>query len=215
MNDPVIYLYAPERNFLAPYFEREFDNYIVVTEAPNTKIEGAVMVSSANPTTDWQKREQAFAEMCLQKQVEPCILRVPDVVATGMTGLPMRLARGIARGTLMHIKGNEAVISLIHGVDVAQYGKALIGKKVCVNITDGTQTTIDQLIDALAYRLKDKMIFSLAPRWARLLYGKEFYTQMTTSNIIDDKEARALVPDIVLHPVTEYLTTHVYDDESL
>lgn len=215
MNDPIIYLFAPERKFLAPYFEREFADYRVVTEAPNTKIDGAVMVSTANPTSAWLSREQAFATMCYQKQVEPCILRVPDVVATGMTGLPMRMARGIARGTLMHIKGNEAVISLIHGVDVAQYAKALMGKKVCVDITDGTETTVNQLIDALAYRLKDKMIFSLAPRWARLLYGKEFYTQMTTSNIIDDSEARTLAPNVVLHPVTHYLTTHVYDDESL
>lgn len=217
MNEPVLYVYAPGHQFLIPYFEREFSDYIVVADPPAVKLAGAVMVSSAlvDTKSPWPHREEAFKKMCAQNSVAPCILRVPHVVATGMTGLPMRLARGIARGTLMHIKGNEAVMNLIHGVDVAQYAHVLMGKDVAVNITDGTETPVDSLIDALARRINDKKVFSIAQRWAKLLYGNEFYLQMTTSCTVSDSEARAIAPEVHLHPVTEYLTTHNYDDESL
>lgn len=218
MNPPsTLYLYAPGHYYLMPYFEREFSDFAVVSDPPVGKLDFAVMVSTADICKDSERerREDMFKRLCAQRGVTPCILRVPHVVATGMSGFPMRMARGIARGTLMHIKGNDAVIPVIHGVDVAQYAHALLGKDVVVEITDGTQTTVDQLIDALARRIKDKTVYSLSPKWARLFYGKEYYTQLTTSQHVDDTLARQLAPDVVLHPVAEYLTTHIYDDESL
>lgn len=230
MNTPTLFINAPVHHFLLPYFEREFADHTVVDEAPATKIDVAIMISSTdiyklnecideateiNLESVWVRREEAFRTLCAQKGVNPCILRVPHIVATGMSGLPMRLARGIARGTLMHIKGNEAIISLIHGIDVAQYARALMGKDVTVNITDGTNTSVDLLIDALARRINDKKVFTLSPRWARLLYGKDFYEQLTTSLRVNDAKARKLAPEVNLHPVTDYLTTHIYDDESL
>lgn len=217
MTPPTLYLYAPGHHYLLPYFEREFSDSVVVSDPPVGKLNYAVMVSTADvcKDNDRDRREEMFKRLCAERSVAPCILRVPHVIATGMTGLPMRMARGIARDTLTHIKGNEALIPVIHGVDVAQYAHALLGKDVEVEITDGTQTTVDQLIDALARRIKDKTVYTLTPRWARLLYGKEYYNQLTNSQQVDDSKARALAPDVVLHPVAEYLTTHVYDDESL
>lgn len=217
MRTPTIYINAPNYSFLMPYFEREFQGYTLVADPPAVNIDGAVMISPilTGDLAAQQRREDAFSDICRQKGVAPCILRVPHVVATGMTGFPMRLAQGISRGTLMHIKGNEAVTSLIHGVDVAAYATALMGTEVTVDITDGTVTSVDALIDALARRINDKKVFSIAPRWAKLLYGNEFYTQMTTSFEVFDSQARSLAPQVNLHPVTEYLTTHVYDDESL
>lgn len=230
MKTPVLYLYAPQHQFLLPYFQRQFDDYVVVTDPPTGMVDKAVMISSTdiyatsetvnesspiNVDSPWLRRENDFKRMCEQLKTVPTILRVPEVIATGMSGLPMRMARGIVRGTLMKVRDNQASISLIHGVDVANYAFALAGENVCVNVTDGYKTTVNELIDALAYRLKNKAVYTLAPKWARLLYGAEYYKLMTTNRLVDNMLANELAPQIKPNVVVEYLKNHVYDEESL
>ena len=50
----------------------------------------------------------------------------------------MRMARGIARGMLMHISGNSATISVVHAIDVARLSVELQDAPGIYNITDGT-----------------------------------------------------------------------------
>lgn len=230
MKTPVLYLYAPQHHYLLPYFQRRFGEYRVVTDPPTGMVDKAVMISSTdiyveselvdessliNAGSPWVRREDEFKSMCAQLKVASTIIRVPEVIATGMMGLPMRMARGIARGTLIKVRDNQASISLIHGVDVANYAFAFAGKSVCVNVTDGSKTTVNELIEALAYRLKNKTVFTLAPKWARLIYGADYFKQMTTSRLVDNALANELAPQIKPNIVADYLKTHVYDEESL
>lgn len=239
---PVALVHIPDREFLLPYFRRELqDTHCVVTDAidvpDGVAVDMALMVSSTDiynvtsgemldettpalTTGLWHDREAAFADDCRRLGVRPVVVRCPHVVGTGMNGLPMRMARGIARGMLMHIKGNEGRLSVVHAVDVARLGTALCqtGVDGPVILTDGTETTVDALIDALAFRIKDKTVFTIrSQRVARLLYGSDYYGQLTRTLTFSNARTMEALGDGVEPPVTvtDYLRTHVYDDSSL
>lgn len=234
---PTAVVYMPEREFLLPYFRRELEDMNIVTDltaATEASPEISVMVSSTDiytPKTgiqltestetdansEWAAREREFSEYCHKKCLPVTIVRCPEVIGTGMRGLAMRMARGIARGTLMHIRGNESDISLIHAVDVAHYAvnKRLTGHTV--NLTDGAETSIDELIDALAARMNDKHVLTIkSARIAKALYGRSYYGQLTQSvTYSNELAAKLLGDDFAPNKVTEYLRTHVYDESSL
>lgn len=234
---PIAVVYMPEREFLLPYFRRELEGMDIVTDlnaATSASPDMAVMVSSTDiyaPKTgtmltegtetdadsEWTARERDFSEYCHKKGLPITIVRCPEVIGTGMRGLAMRMARGIARGTLMHIRGNESSMSLIHAVDVAHYAvdKRLTGNTV--NLTDGTATSIDELMDALATRMNDKHVLTIkSARIAKALYGSSYYGQLTQNlTYSNELAAKLLGADFAPNKVTEYLCTHVYDESSL
>lgn len=172
--------------------------------------------------SEWLRREENFRSSCGFENIPTVIIRCPHIVGTGMNGLPMRIARGINNGILCHIRGNDAAVSVVHAVDIAALA-AILGDKLlagavvpaAMNFTDGTRTTVNALIEALAYRMGNKRIYTIGPKIARLIYGKEFFGQMTETLTFDDALAIAASDGMRLHPVTEYLTTHVYDGNSL
>lgn len=234
---PVAFIYAPGQAFLAPYFERELAKYDVIfcpealPEVP-TAAEAAVMISSTgiydvkqgenfdestevDPNSEWVAHEAAFRVFCTNNSLTCTILRASNIVGTGMNGFAMRIARGIARGTLMHIIGNQARISLVHAVDIPAVARRVWQSGLIVNVTDGCATPLDELVSALAYRINDKKVFDIKPRWARLLYGRQFYSELTTTLTFSNVRCERLTDGMPMHPVCEYLKTHVYDDESL
>lgn len=217
--------------FLLPYFERQFEGYEIV-DTPADDIVAAVMVSSTDvynvtngqmlgidtPVADnaMARAEQQFTDQYSHRNIPVVILRCPHIVATGMEGLPMRLARGMARMTMFKIRDNNAMISLVHGVDIAHAAYDLVQAKVSGTfiMTDGTETPLNELLDALSVRLSDKRVYTIKPRWARWLYGKTYYTQLTTTlTFSNDKISQYLT--FSPNKVTQYLTHHVYDENSL
>ncbi|MDP1051131.1 hypothetical protein, partial [Klebsiella quasipneumoniae] len=89
------------------------------------------------------------------------ILRPADVVGTGMEGFTGRLAGDVNNGSYMHVKGNEAQRSIVHAIDVAKAVRAVSDKQDSIiegiyNLTDRSGATIEQLADAIAYRLGNK-----------------------------------------------------------
>lgn len=230
---PRAVVYCPNQEFLHPYFERELADHDIsfsldVAEKPDL----ALMVSSADiygktegenydettetdPSSPYHAAEQAYASFCREHGTVCTIVRGANIVGTGMNGFPMELARGIARGTLMHIAGNEARLSVVHAVDVARFGRLLADSGETVNLTDGTATTIDSLMEALAYRLDNKRVCTIKPKWARLLYGKKRLARLTTTLTFSNAKALRLTGNAETTRVTDYLTTHVYDHDSL
>lgn len=230
-------VYMPRHPFLLPYFERELQGVQVITdldEAAGKDLSLAVMISSTDiydavsgdmlteetavkASCEWADDEARFAEFCQSNSLPVTILRCPEIIGTGMRGLAMRMARGIARGTLMHIRGNESKISLIHAVDVAHYAidQRLTGRTV--NITDGTETSIDQLINALSTRLNDKNVLTIkSALFAKALYGNSYYKQLTQKLTFSNALiANLLGDDFKPNVVTDYLCNHIYDDNSL
>lgn len=237
MNEPHIHIYAPERDFVLPYIRQALPNAIHVDTPADADV--CIMLSSTDiyaadngflideksrldTSSVWFDREKAFAAACRSAGKRYVILRCAGIIGTGMTGSPRRLAEMIWRGTLMHIAGNEAHVSVVHATDVANAIATMvsdgIGDDAIYNLTDGENPAFDDLVDSLAYRMADKRVSSLSTRgqlWlAPLLYGKRLYRAFTTNRTYDCS-AFCAAYGFTPTPVCRYLRTHNYDDTSL
>lgn len=195
-------------DFLLPYFRRQLD--VKEDDNPLPPVAGVKIVT--DETEGYVDGE--FDEYCRQRQLPVAVIRCPYIVGTGMTGLVRKIAAGIYKGTFVHIAGNDARISIVHATDVAKAASAAAGTQGTYTLTDGVDPTVHDLSDAFAYRMGDKRIFSIGPKWAKLWYGRTYYTTLTTSHTATDSFC-VVYPDF--HPVSvvEYLKTHVYDEQSL
>ena len=232
---PKAYFYLAEFEFLAPYLEREFAAYSRVynLDDDGATADVAVMISSTDiydvvegmnydentpvkTDSDLAKHEQIFRDICNKHNLKPTILRCANIIGTGMIGLPMRLARGIARGTMTTIKDNDAVISTVHAIDVARIALQLAASGTTFNVTNGIDTPVSSMVDALSHRIKDKRVFQLSARWARLLYGAEYFKTLTTTLTFNNiRMMHALDPDTQLTDIVQYLNNHDYSNDTI
>jgi len=193
---PRLRIDAPGREFVLPYIVRELSGYDVVSDG-----EADQCVAIREPGT-------------LDCAAEVPVIVCTNIVGTGMTGFPMELARRIANGTYYHIADNEARLSTVHAVDVARAVALVIGKPGVYVLTDGENPTYTDFAEALAWRIKQKRILTLKRSWARWLMSSKLRRKITSDCVIDGS---AFMEQFGFKPsrVTEYLRTHVYDDESL
>lgn len=190
---------APSHGFVLPYIKRELPQYEIVIEGDADE---CTVIISPDGTIPADAPNNATVLLC------------PNVVGTGMTGLPMELATSIAGGTYFHIEGVDTHLSTIHASDVAKAVRLSLGKGGHHKVTDGADPSFHDFAEALAYRLKNKRIMTLKPILAKFLVSKKLKTLTSTDRTIDGS---AFAEAFGFHPVpvTEYLRTHVYDDESL
>lgn len=196
-------------DFLLPYLNRE-----LLREHPDDTpipVIGGVRIFTDETAGN---TDPALDSYCSQNGLPLAVIRCPYIVGTGMKGLIMRIAAGINKGTFVHIAGNEARISVVHAVDVARAAAIAAGTQGTYTLTDTVDPSIHDLAQALAYRLSDKRIITIKPRWARLWYGAAYYNTLTTSHTASCTFCEAF-PSLLPVSVTEYLTTHVYDEKSL
>lgn len=226
---PALYLFTPFAEFVMPYFERYMPEYRI-TRDPLDAVR-AIMVSSTEiydvPEGDdidelapidtsgtTYRKEQEFKETCRSHGLESPILRCAGIVGTGMNGFTRRIAESIYRGFFLKIDGNPACRSLIHARDIPEAARLVLDKNDTFNVTDKRKNTINDLADALAWRMGQKRLFALSPKWYRLLMGKRKFAEHTRSITFSCGKLDAIGKfDPV--SVTKYLKTHVYDDESL
>lgn len=199
-------------SFLIPYLEKE-----LVTPEPKPETEEAPevncavrIVNSGNPG-DADPELDAF---CSERGIPLCELQCPQIIGTGMQGLGRRIAAGIYRGTFVHVSGNEARVSIVHATDVARAVTAVAGRSGSFTFHDGTNPTIHDLAEALAYRMAEKRIITIKPRWARLWFGAEYFDILTTDSVSTNSFLEAF-PDFNPVDTVNYLHTHVYDESSL
>lgn len=176
--------------------------------------------------------EERVKERCKATGAMCTILRPADVVGTGMEGFTGRLARDVNNGSYMHVKGNEAQRSIVHAIDVAKAVRAVAEKAGddCIegvyNLTDRSGATIEQLADAIAYRLGNKRIFTTGLKAAKALAllgditlgalpwsrkKLKARTTMLTYNSFAISKHTTWEP----MSVTEYLKTHKYSEDDI
>lgn len=228
-----VYVDCGGKDFLLPYIRRELSDCEIITRFGDVRPDYAVLLSDTDiyadvsgatdidetapldESSDYALREKAFRDLCAQNGLEYTVLRLSNVVATGMGGFPRRLVQGIARGTFMHIEGNEARLSTVHGVDVAVAVRLTLGLPACVyNVTDAVDPSLFDFAEALARRLNGKRIFRVKAKWARWLIPASVRRRQMSTKTFSSLKLRRTVP-FEPHSVTDYLTTHVYDDASL
>lgn len=194
-----LYIYAPSREFVLPYIERELPEFKV--EATNDINLCDVAILSPGETGK-ENEENRLTLIC------------PNIVGTGMTGLPMEIARRIARGSFYHLGSNETRLSTVHASDVAKAVKAALGHKGTYTVTDGNNPTFHDFAEALAWRINHKRILTLNSKWVNWIISPALKKIITTDLTVDGS-AFAEKFDFHPTPVTEYLQTHIYDEESL
>lgn len=176
--------------------------------------------------------EDRVKERCKATGAMCTILRPADVVGTGMEGFTGRLARDVNNGSYMHVKGNEAQRSIVHAIDVAKAVRAVAEKAGddCIegvyNLTDRSGATIEQLADAIAYRLGNKRIFATGLKAAKALallgditlgalpWSRKKLKARTTTLTFN---SFAISKHTTWEPmsVTEYLKTHKYSEDDI
>lgn len=190
-------------DFLLPYFEREF-----VPEDPENPAPPRAIIRVVQGA-------EAVGELPPEVASLPVtVLRCQTIVGTGMCGLPMRIAAGIASGRYVQVKGNEARISVVHAVDVARATRVAAGTSGEFRLTDRMDPGINELAEALAYRMGDKRLLAIGARWARLWYGGDYFRRLTTDATVADTFGERF-PEFSPVSVVNYLRTHVYDEKSL
>ena len=199
----ILRVYVPGREFVIPYIARELEDYVV---------EPAVSASDAdvlilNPGEDAPARESSSEKKTLT-------LFCPNIVGTGMTGLPMEIVKRIARGNYYHLGGNEARLSTVHASDVAKAVRIAMGHGGSYTVTDGDNPTFYDFAEALAFRLNHKRILTLNSKWVKWIINPNLKRTITTDAVVDGSEFAEKF-GFVSTPVTTYLRTHVYDEESL
>ena len=176
--------------------------------------------------------EDRVKERCKATGAMCTILRPADVVGTGMEGFTGRRARDVNNGSYMHVKGNEAQRSIVHAIDVAKAVRAVAEKAGddCIegvyNLTDRSGATIEQLADAIAYRLGNKRIFATGLKAAKALallgditlgalpWSRKKLKARTTTLTFN---SFAISKHTTWEPmsVTEYLKTHKYSEDDI
>lgn len=192
---------ADALKFVIPYIERELSAYEVKEYDGSEADFYVVLMNSDEPLPD-------------NLPPSATVLVGMNTVGTGMTGLPMAIARGIASGRYFHITGNEARLSTVHATDLARAVGLSLGDGGRYFISDGTDPTFTDFAEALAVRLDHKRIFTLKEKYARWLMPASLRKTITTDDVADCTAFTARF-DFSPTPVTEYLRTHTYDDSSL
>lgn len=226
---PRLLVVAPKAEFVLPYIQRQLPDVELVTN-PDEPFDHAVMLSSTDvyaapegveidefaevlPGHPLIKEEEKFAALCAERNIKGTVLRCAHLVGTGMTGMPMELARKIDRGTFLHIKGNEQRLSAVHASDVAKAVELTLDSGMTLNVTDGADPTWHDFAEALAWRINQKRIMTISERWARWRYNSRLYYLLT--HTLTYSSLRLAELGFRPTPVCEYLRTHVYDHNSL
>lgn len=233
-----ISIYCPGNEFLLPYIKEELKG-VKITEV--IEAAPAIMISScdiygegtkemcdeSSPTeaqSQWQTLENGFTAQCSRTGAPHVILRCADIIGTGMNGFARSLANDIWRGTFLHFPGNEARRSVVHASDIgrivhtiASEGMPASGTRI-FNVSDGTDPTIHDIAEALAFRMANKRISTLSTRpqqiIARLLYGKKKMAAYTTTRTFSSARL-AQELNFRATDTCRYMRTHIYDENSL
>ena len=211
---PAMAVFAGGREFLLKYFDRAFDCRITNNPAEAEKNQAFVVMGAEFDESDDIK---SFVRECQTRNINVTVLKVPHVIGTGMNGLMLRMARGVARGFHLKIKENEARWSVIHATDIAS-AALRVANSDSENATftiSAPPVKVNDLQDALSHRIKNKRLGSTKPRWAKIIYGSELYALLTQDKIVDTSDFEAAFPDFVFADPAEYLKTHIYDNDSL
>lgn len=202
MNDKNLTLnvFAVGSEFVMPYIRRQMPS-VVVREVRDVALADVAVVTPEN------EARYAFPS-------KTAVLVCPNIVGTGMTGLPMALARRIARGSYYHLPDNDARLSTIHAADVARAVELAVGSPGRYIVTDGADPTFHDFSEALAFRINHKRILTLSSKWVRWIISPSL-RRLITSDAVVDGSAFAMKFNFQPTPVTDYLRTHIYDEESL
>ena len=233
MPDQRFFRIISPHSFLDKYIEREFmkAGYTLMPDVSSTDQCIAVFIAGDHTTPLLPCAAGEKLMVIVQPDTEipqwldtvphHTIIRTPYVIGTGMTGLMRDIVAMVGRGTMFHLAGNEARVSVIHAIDVARLTVALCDCSGDFSITDGCDPTWRELIEALSVRVGHKRIATVSPRVAHWLcrigriWGGPDEKMMQKMSATETIVATQLPVEFMPVNVTNHLKTHIYTDEDL
>lgn len=226
---PILYLFTPSRDFVRPYFERLMPDWRIADSPRDAQ--AAVMISSIGIYDATEGRnfneltplradsseasdEKTFTEICAENNIGATILRCADIIGTGMTGYPRKLANQIYRGVFVSLKSETGLRSFVHASSLPSAAQIAIGSPGIYNVTDLTDTSVNDIADALAWRIAQKRIFTLGPKWYKFIFGHRKLNDIRRSLTFSCAKLCSVGSYEPVRAV-DYLKTHVYDEQSL
>lgn len=181
-----------------------------------------------NPITEYGKSkcdaEKYLGEWCNKFNVKLSILRPVAIVGTGMKGAMRALVNMIYRGCYYHIKYNQARRSVVHAIDIADAVAKIATVGGVYNLSDNVHPMVNDFADAIAFRLGNKRIGVLSPKFVKILSRIGDMTgglvPVTTKRLAQVTETLTFNSDLISsvidwqpRDVVDYLRTHNYDED--
>lgn len=196
---PTLNVIAPGREFVLPYIEAAIPG-VEITDGP---ADHTMIIASVADADELAARHQGVP-----------VLICAEIIGTGMTGFPRRLAEAVLRGSFMHVPGRKEPVSIVHAVDVGRAAALVYDRPGVYRLADTAEHDVDELADALAVRMSNKRIFTLRTRFLQWLFRPSFERLTRGLQPVDGSEFASAFGFTPVN-VTNYLRTHVYDESSL
>ena len=164
--------------------------------------------------------EQLVKDWCEQKNITLTILRPARMFGQGVHGEMKRLFNDVVNSRYIHVRGNEARLSLVCATDVASAVKKLHSIGGTYNITDGKDTSWLALADAMSANsgAMKRQIF-LPKKWAETAWkftpwipavkaslSPEVLAYRSKTLTLSDMKIRETLPEWRPYPAVEVIS---------
>lgn len=114
--------------------------------------------------------ERAVETLCAGSDIPLTIIRPGYMFGDGVEGQMAGLFEEVRSGRYIHLRGNDARLSVICALDVARAAVALAGKPGVFNAADGHDPRLIEIAEAMSANLgARKRMWHLPPAWAKWL----------------------------------------------
>lgn len=167
------------RNLLAALEGREPRHFVYIsswrvyspTSGENVE-ETAYTWASGDAGKSKVQAERAVSDWCDKNGVTLTILRPSTMFGSGMEGWADRMFNDVVTNRYVHIRGNDARLSVVMALDVARAVRQLYKKGGLYNINDGKQPTYLELAEAMSANSGVmKRVTHLPEKWANVIYA--------------------------------------------
>ena len=166
------------------------------------------------------RAEQLVKEWCGQRNVTLTILRPARMFGKGVHGEMKKLFNDVVNSRYIHVRGNEARLSLVCAIDVAEAVKVLHSIGGTYNISDGKNASWIALADAMSANsgaMKRQMF--LPKKWADAAWklmpwipavkaslNPEVLAKRSKTLTLSDTTLREAIPDWKPFPAIEVIS---------
>lgn len=157
-----------------------------VTEDANTWATGPVGQSKA-------LAEKCVQEWCEKRDVTLTIIRPARMFGNGVKGDTLQLFNDAISGKYIHIRGNDARVSLVTALDVAKAIKRVYKSGGIYNAADGRNPRLIEMVEAMTANAgaKKRMTHLPAP-WAEWLWRIARFVPSIRRNLAPDVAAERM-----------------------
>lgn len=168
---------APTEAAVAWLGKRNALNVVMISSVDVYGKEEGEMVDESSPT--WPaagpgavmlQAERMMQQVCSERGHRLLILRAATMFGAEMEGEMARMFANVINGRYLHIRGNDARMSVVTALDVARAARALAGSEGIYNVADGHPCTRRELAEAMSANAGRWHRMSTLPlKWAKAL----------------------------------------------